>query len=41
MTHHFDHDEDTWRFVERLLAVTQTHSATRWISVETLLEDCP
>ena len=41
MTHHLDHDEDTWRFVERLLAVTQTHPATRWLSVETLLEDRP
>ena len=41
MTHHLDHDEGTWRFVERLLDVTRTHPAARWISVETLLEGLP
>ncbi len=38
MTHHLNHDPASWRFIERLLEVTQKHPAARWISVEDLLE---
>ncbi len=30
LTHHLEHDEDCWMFVDRLLAVTTTHPATAW-----------
>ena len=38
MTHHLNQDPASWRFIERLLEVTQKHPAARWISVEDLLE---
>jgi hypothetical protein len=34
LTHHQDHEPDTWEFIEHLLDVTQRHPAARWISVE-------
>jgi|TARA_B100001540_G_C15776201_1_gene628779 hypothetical protein len=38
MTHHLNHDKETWRFIERLLEVTLHNSACKWMPVETLLE---
>ena len=38
MTHHLNHDKETWRFLERLLEVTLHNSACKWMPVETLLE---
>ncbi|MEL0021555.1 MAG: polysaccharide deacetylase family protein [Rickettsiales bacterium] len=38
MTHHLDHDKETWRFLARLLELTRTHPASDWIGVDTLLE---
>ena len=38
MTHHLDHDKETWRFLERLIEVTSHHPACNWIAVELLLE---
>ena len=38
MTHHHDHDKETWRFLERLIEVTSHHPACNWIAVELLLE---
>ena len=31
MSHHAVHDEAGWRFIERLLAVTKSHPAVRWL----------
>ena len=33
MTHHRDHDDETWAFVARLLSETQAHPNARWIDV--------
>lgn len=38
MTHHLDHDKETWRFLERLIEVTSHHPACNWVAVEMLLE---
>lgn len=38
MTHHLNHDEETWRFLERLLEVTMQHPAISWIGADTCLE---
>jgi hypothetical protein len=32
-THHLDHDEATWEFVERLLAEVTAHPGARWIDL--------
>jgi hypothetical protein len=34
LTHHLDHDEPFWAFVERLLRVTTDHEAARWITID-------
>ena len=33
LTHHLQHDDATWAFLERLLDVTQRHPAARWLNV--------
>lgn len=32
LTHHLDHDEGCWRFIDRFLAETQRHPAAVWVS---------
>jgi hypothetical protein len=34
MTHHAAHDEALWRFLDRLLAVTKSHQAVRWLAAK-------
>jgi hypothetical protein len=34
LTHHLDHDEEAWAFVEGLLRVTGGHPAARWADTE-------
>ena len=34
LTHHLDHDEDCWSFVEALLAHTRNQAGVRWVGVE-------
>lgn len=34
LTHHSDHDEACWSFVDRLLDVTRDHPAVRWLAAE-------
>lgn len=34
LTHHLDHDEACWAFVDRLLAETRDHPAVRWLGAE-------
>lgn len=34
MTHHAAHDEALWRFLDRLLAVTKSHQAVRWLTAK-------
>jgi hypothetical protein len=34
LTHHRDHDEAAWEFVENLLRVTSRHPAARWRGIE-------
>lgn len=34
MTHHLDHDSQTWRFVEKFIDVTSAHAAARWLAAE-------
>jgi len=38
LTHHRELDEDGWRFVERLLAHTRSHSAARWLDALDVFE---
>ena len=33
LTHHLQHDDATWAFLERFLDVTQRHPAARWLNV--------
>ena len=33
LTHHRDHDEACWKFLEKLFEVTRDHGATQWLSV--------
>jgi hypothetical protein len=33
LTHHLDHDEGLWRFLDEFFRVTNEHSAARWIDV--------
>ena len=39
LTHHLDHDAETWSFVERLLEVTAAHPAVRWIGARGLFSE--
>jgi hypothetical protein len=39
LTHHLDHDAETWAFVERLLQVTAAHPAARWIGARGLFSE--
>ena len=41
LTHHLEHDEEAWRFLDRLFEVTTNHRAARWLDVEALLETTP
>lgn len=34
LTHHLEHDEPCWTFIDRLLEETHTHPAVRWLSAE-------
>jgi hypothetical protein len=38
LTHHLDHDQRAWRFLERLFAWTNWNRSTRWISVSEALK---
>lgn len=38
LTHHRDHDEEIWTFVEELTARLNAHVATRWITFRELLD---
>lgn len=33
LSHHLDHDEGCWRFLDRLFECTQSHPAARWSTV--------
>lgn len=39
LTHHLDHDELCWDFIERLFDFTQNHSSVRWERIHQLLEE--
>lgn len=39
LTHHLDHDESVWEFLQSLLSVTKSHPACRWRSSRQWLED--
>ncbi|MGI9370937.1 MAG: polysaccharide deacetylase family protein [Hyphomicrobiales bacterium] len=39
LTHHKDHDEDIWGFVEELSTHLNAHPATHWVTFKDLLED--
>jgi len=32
LTHHLDHDEDLWKFLDQLFRLTKRHPAARWIT---------
>ncbi len=34
LTHHLEHDEPCWAFIDRLLEETRGHPAVRWLSAE-------
>lgn len=34
LTHHLEHDEACWTFIDRLLAETRDHPAVRWLDAE-------
>lgn len=36
MTHHLNHDEACWRFLERYVALTRTHPGADWPTIEAL-----
>ena len=36
LTHHLDHDEQAWRFLETLFAATRGHPVAEWISFDEL-----
>ncbi|MCK5931538.1 MAG: polysaccharide deacetylase family protein [Fulvimarina manganoxydans] len=38
LTHHLDHDEATWHFLDRLLALLAAHPAVRWPSAAELFD---
>ena len=33
LTHHRDHDAATWAFLQRLLEITSSHAAARWLTI--------
>ncbi len=33
LTHHLDHDEELWDFLERFFASTRAHPAARWLTI--------
>lgn len=39
LTHHIDHDEDIWDFVEEVSQRLNDHPATRWITFDELFEE--
>lgn len=39
LTHHIDHDEEIWGFVEELAPILNAHPATRWITFDELFEE--
>jgi hypothetical protein len=39
LTHHLDHDEEIWEFIEDLTQRLNTHKATRWVTFNELLEE--
>ncbi|ORE89831.1 hypothetical protein ATO4_23342 [Aurantimonas sp. 22II-16-19i] len=41
LTHHLDHDEATWSFLERLLGRVGAHPAIRFLPITTLLTESP
>ena len=41
LTHHLDHDEATWSFLERLLGRVGAHPAIRFVPITTLLTESP
>ena len=34
LTHHLDHDEELWQFLESFFAATRAHPAARWLSIQ-------
>jgi hypothetical protein len=41
LTHHLDHDDDLWSFLERLFAVTAEHPAARWLTIAEAFAPAP
>lgn len=41
LTHHLDHDEGVWAFLQSLLSVTTSHPACRWRSSRQWLAELP
>jgi hypothetical protein len=39
LTHHIDHDEHIWGFVDELTIALNAHPATRWVTFDELLEE--
>ena len=39
LTHHLDHDAETWAFVETLVGALSGHPAARWVVLNEFLED--
>lgn len=37
LTHHLDHDEKAWDFLEQLFGITADHPACKWVSIGSLL----
>ncbi len=41
MTHHLNHDEDCWAFLDRLFALTRSHPAATWLDTQAALAAWP
>ncbi|KIP98019.1 polysaccharide deacetylase [Agrobacterium tumefaciens] len=41
LTHHLDHDESVWAFLQSLLSITTSHPACRWRSSRQWLAELP
>ncbi len=39
LTHHLDHDDAAWAFIDRFLAFTADHPAAEWVSPGVLLDE--
>ena len=39
MTHHLDHDAESWEFIAAFVARTSAHPAARWLSAEAVFGD--